>query len=95
MLRKFVIKVCDGTACHVSDSERIIETIQDELNIEIDDTTEDSMFTLTTVACLGCCSLAPVIMINESTHGKLTPPSVRKLLKTYKRVNKEALAVNS
>ena len=48
-------------------------------------TTEDGLFTLSTVACLGCCSLAPVMMINDDTHGRLTPQSVRKLLREYRR----------
>ena len=82
---KYVIRACDGTACHVSDSRMIIETIEDELSIEVGGTTEDGLFTLTTVACVGCCSLAPVIMIKDETHGRLTPASVRKLLRNYKR----------
>lgn len=82
---KYVIKACDGTACHVQNSRMIIDTIQDELGIEVNGTTEDSLFTLQTVACLGCCSLAPVVMINEETHGKLTPQSVRKLLREQRR----------
>ena len=70
---KFVIKACAGTACHVSDSKLIIETIEDELGVEVGGTTEDGLFTLNTVACIGCCSLAPVVMINDETHGRLTP----------------------
>jgi NADH-quinone oxidoreductase subunit E len=82
---KYVIRACAGTACHVSGSKLIIETIQDELGIEVGDTSGDGLFTLNTVACIGCCSLAPVIMINDETHGKLTPASVRKLLRGYRR----------
>ncbi len=82
---KYVIKACAGTACHVSGSKMIIETIEDELGIEVGGTSEDGLFTLNTVACIGCCSLAPVIMINEDTHGRLTPASLRKLLRSYKR----------
>lgn len=85
---KNVIRACAGTACHVSDSKMIIETIQDELGIEVGDTTEDGLFTLFTVACIGCCSLAPVIMINDETHGRLTPALVRKLLKDVRRREK-------
>ena len=76
---KIIIRVCVGTACHVSGAKLIRETIEDELGIEVDDTTEDGLFTLNTVACIGCCSLAPVIMINDDTHGSLTPASVRKV----------------
>jgi len=82
---KYVIRACAGTACHVSGARMIIETIEDELGIEVGDTSEDGLFTFNTVACIGCCSLAPVIMINDDTHGRLTPASLRKLLKVYRR----------
>lgn len=82
---KYVVRVCAGTACHVSGSRLLIETIQDELGIEVDDTTPDGLFTLSTVACLGCCSLAPVMMVNDETHGRLTAASVRKILRGYRR----------
>jgi len=82
---KYVVRACAGTACHVSGAKTIIETIEDELGIEVGDTTEDGLFTLNTVACIGCCSLAPVIMINDDTHGRLTPASLRKLLREYRR----------
>jgi len=82
---KYVIRACAGTACHVSGSKMIIETIEDELGVEVGGTTEDGLFTLNTVACIGCCSLAPVIMINDDTHGRLTPASLRKLLRRYRR----------
>ena len=87
---KYVIKVCDGTACHVQNSQLIIDTIMDELGIEVGGTTGDDLFTLTTVACIGCCSLAPVIMINDDTHGLLTPQSVRKLMRDYRRREQDA-----
>ena len=82
---KYMIRACDGTACHVSDARMIIETIEDELGIEVGGTTEDGLFTLNTVACVGCCSLSPVIMIKDETHGRLTPAFVRKLLRDYRR----------
>ena len=82
---KYVVRACAGTACHVSGSKAIIETIEDELGIEVGGTTEDGLFTLNTVACIGCCSLAPVVMINDDTHGRLTPASLRKLLREYRR----------
>ncbi len=87
---KYLVRACAGTACHVSGSKRIIETIEDELGIEVGDTSEDGLFTLNTVACIGCCSRAPVMMINDETHGRLTPASLRKLLRTYRRREKEA-----
>ncbi len=74
---KYVIMLCQGTACHVNGSQKIEEAIKDELEIEDGETTEDRLFTLNSVACLGCCSLAPVMMIRteegEETYGKLTP----------------------
>ena len=82
---KYVIRACGGTACHVSAADMIIGTIQDELGVEVGDTTDDGVFTLNTVACIGCCSLAPVIMVNEETHGKLTPASVRRIIRQYSR----------
>jgi NADH-quinone oxidoreductase subunit E len=83
-LGKYLIKICDGTACHVNGSERIAGTIEDELQVSGNDTTEDGLFTLQKVACLGCCSLSPVIMINDETYGRLTPKKVQQLLKEYK-----------
>ncbi|MBD3277256.1 MAG: NADH-quinone oxidoreductase subunit NuoE [Candidatus Aegiribacteria sp.] len=82
---RYVIRVCAGTACHVSGARLIRETIEDELGVEEGDTTEDGLFTLNTVACIGCCSLAPVIMVNDDTHGRLTPASVRKILRDYRK----------
>jgi NADH-quinone oxidoreductase subunit E len=82
---KHVIRACVGTACHVSGANMILDAIQDELGVEVGDTTEDGVFTLTTVACIGCCSLSPVIMIDDTTHGKLTPASVRKIFRKYRQ----------
>jgi NADH-quinone oxidoreductase subunit E len=83
-LGKYLVKICDGTACHVNGSERIAGIIEDELQITGNDTTEDGLFTLQKVACLGCCSLSPVIMINDETYGRLNPKKVQQLLKEYK-----------
>ena len=77
--------MCAGTACHVSGSKLLIDTAQDELGVEVGEPTADGLFTLFTVACLGCCSLAPVMMVDEETHGSLTPAAVRKLLRAYRR----------
>ena len=82
---KYVIRICDGTACHVQGSNSLLEVVRDELGIDVGDTTEDGIFTLFSVACLGCCSLAPVVMINEETHGSLTPALLRKLLRGIRR----------
>jgi NADH-quinone oxidoreductase subunit E len=81
---KNIIKVCDGTACHVNASTMIIRAIESELQIGNDETTEDGLFTLQKVACLGCCSLSPVIMINDETYGRLTPKKAQQLLNEYR-----------
>lgn len=78
---KYLIMLCQGTACHVNSSELILETIKDELGIDDGQTTEDGLFSLKCVACLGCCSLSPVMMINEDTYGSLTPDKTKKILK--------------
>lgn len=70
---KYLIMLCQGTACHVNGSERIESAICEELKIKDGETTSDGLFTLKNVACLGCCSLSPVMMINDETYGSLTP----------------------
>ena len=70
---KHLIMLCQGTACHVNGSERVLKAICEELNIEDGGTTADGLFSLKTVACLGCCSLSPVMMVGEDTYGSLTP----------------------
>ena len=84
-LGKHVIRLCKGTACHVLGAETIGQSITDELNVAPDETTEDGVFTYMCVACLGCCSLAPALMIDDQTHGRLTPQTTRKLLRQYRR----------
>ena len=81
----YQIMLCQGTACHVNGAERIRTAITQELGIVNGQTTEDGMFTLNEVACLGCCSLAPVMMINGDTYGKLTPESTIKILRELKK----------
>ncbi|MBE6783171.1 MAG: NADH-quinone oxidoreductase subunit NuoE [Ruminococcaceae bacterium] len=81
---RYLIMLCQGTACHVNGSEKIAKTIKDELGISDGETTDDGLFTLKNVACLGCCSLSPVMMINEETYGSLTPEKVRKILNELK-----------
>ena len=82
---KYLVRLCDGTACHVNDSKTLLDLITDELKLESSDTTDDGLFTVETVACLGCCSIGPVIMVNEEVHGKLTPKIVKRLLKEYQK----------
>ena len=75
-----LISVCRGTACHVRGAPRIFEEITDQLNLDGEGTTEDQKYTVETVACVGCCALAPVMTINEEVHGDLTKQKVRKLV---------------
>ena len=78
---KYLIMSCQGTACHVNGSARISAAISEYLGIKDGETTEDGLFTLENVACLGCCSLAPVIMINGEAYGNLTPDKAVSVLK--------------
>lgn len=82
---KYLIMLCQGTACHVNGSERIEAAIKQELGIDDGETTEDGLFTLKNVACLGCCSLSPVMMINDETYGSLTPEKAVAIINELKR----------
>ena len=82
---KYQIRLCCGTACHVADAPMLLDTLRDELGVEENGTTEDGVFTLSTVACLGCCSLAPVMMIGNETYGRLTPAQARKIIRKIRR----------
>ena len=88
---KHLIMLCKGTACHVNGADHIEEAITEHLNIKDGETTEDGLFTLNNMACLGCCSLAPVMMIHDSdgdeTYGNLTKDMVRQILDDIKRKN--------
>lgn len=83
-LGKYLVRLCDGTACHVNNAKMLRAVIEDTLQLESGDTTEDGLFTLDPVACLGCCSLAPVVMVNDQTHGRLTPKKLRTILRNYR-----------
>lgn len=87
---KHLVKVCHGTACHVSGARDISEALEEELGIANGETTPDRLFTIETVSCLGCCSLAPVIMIGETTHGSLTPQSVKRVIRKVRDAEKPA-----
>jgi len=84
-----IIRVCEGTACHVQGAVDVVEAICDELGVAEGGTTEDGKFTVEPVACLGCCSLAPVIMIDEDTFGRLTPDQARDIVRNYRTVRDE------
>ena len=78
---KYVIHICDGTACHVKGSANIKEALDKMLSLsETKNTTDDMLFTVETVSCLGACGLAPVITINEKVHGQMTPEKAEKLI---------------
>ncbi len=76
----YVISVCLGTACYVKGSEKILETLKDELGIGVGETTEDMKFTLLTTRCLGTCALAPVMTINGKVHSQLTTKKVSNII---------------
>ena len=82
---KYLIRVCHGTACHIAGASKLTDVISRELRIENGQTTEDMLFTLEKVACLGCCALAPVVMINDMTYGKLTPGRFIKIVDEYRK----------
>jgi NADH-quinone oxidoreductase subunit E len=79
------IHVCMGTACHVRGAQLVLEKLERELSIKTGDTTEDMEFSLDEVRCVGCCGLAPVIMVGEDVHGKISQAKVPGMLKKYKK----------
>ncbi len=88
---KYIIRVCDGTACHVRKSDVIIKALQRELGLSSQKkTTDDMLFTLETVACLGTCGLAPVVVVNDEVYGAMTGEKTAALLQEIKEREKEA-----
>ncbi len=79
------INVCVGTACHVRGAQLILEKLERELSISSGDTTQDGDFSLDEVRCVGCCGLAPVIMVGDEFHGKLTQTKIPGVLKKYQK----------
>ncbi len=77
---RYQVRVCRGTACHVNQSSVILQQLSERLGIGIDETSPDERFTLQTVACVGACSLAPVLVVNETSHGRMTPEEAWRLL---------------
>ncbi len=84
---KNLIQICHGTACHLAGAEKITESLQFETKAPAGKTSEDGLFTLEKVACLGCCSLAPVMTINEETFGHLSPDGVRKVIRETRKIS--------
>ncbi|HRX21388.1 MAG TPA: NAD(P)H-dependent oxidoreductase subunit E [Syntrophomonadaceae bacterium] len=80
---RYVFRVCDGTACHIKNSEVLLDQLQQSLGIGSGETTEDGMFSVETVNCLGACALAPVMVVNGKVYGKVTPGDVGKIIKEY------------
>jgi NADH:ubiquinone oxidoreductase subunit E len=80
---RHIIRVCTGTACHVQGAPRVLQEIQERLEISSDETTADGQFSLEHVHCVGTCSLAPVVVVDAETHSHLKPSKVRALLKQY------------
>jgi NADH-quinone oxidoreductase subunit E len=79
-----LISICRGTACHVQGAEKIADMLKAELGVGDGETTQDRMFTVQSVRCLGCCSLAPAIMIDRQAYGPVTPTVLRRLVKEYR-----------
>lgn len=79
-----IVRVCCGTACHVRGAERVSSKFKEVLKVPVGETTEDRNFTLEQVACIGACSLAPAVMVNDEVHGKVTPDEAVTILDQYK-----------
>ena len=82
---KHTINVCTGTACHVRGSSKIIDALSEKLHISEGETTDDLLFTLEAVRCLGCCASGPVITVNQETHGGLNSSSASKIIEDYEK----------
>lgn len=88
---KYVIKFCDGTACHVRGSVPILEKVRSELGVnEKKKTTDDQMFTVETVSCLGACGLAPVMTVNDEVHPSMTPDKALEVIRSIKEKEESA-----
>ena len=81
---KHTIRVCLGTACHVRGVGNVLSALQNALDVDVGNTTADGLFTLETLRCLGTCSLAPVMMVDEAVHGRLNPETVQDVIQTYR-----------
>lgn len=81
---KYVCSVCLGTACYVKGSQKVLDALTEELNVEVGGTSEDGLFTVQATRCLGACGLAPVMMINDEVYGRLTADQVPGILAKYK-----------
>ena len=82
-----IIGVCLGTACYVKNSQSVLEALEETLGIAEGKTTEDGMFSLDATRCLGCCGLAPVMMIGDRVYGRLTPDDIPGIIEDFRREN--------
>ncbi len=80
---RHVVSVCLGTACHVRGGPRIMDKVEESLNIKAGETTQDMRFTVERVNCLGCCALGPVVVVDKDYYGKVAPAKVKEVLKSY------------
>jgi len=88
-LGKHPVKVCMGTACHLAGGKLVLEAMARELDIEVSGITPDHDFSLDRVACIGCCALAPVVVIDDSVYPRMTPPKVEEVLVSVKPASQE------
>lgn len=91
---KHLITVCLGTACHVRGGPRILEEVERRLDIKAGETTEDKLFTLETVNCLGCCAIGPIVVVDDEYYGEMTIRKVDPILKRYIKANSQATSAN-
>jgi NADH:ubiquinone oxidoreductase subunit E len=80
---KYIIRVCLGTACYVKGSKQILDHLQRELNVEVGGITRDRKYSLEAVRCLGCCSLAPAIVVDQDTHALVDPSEAIRIVRSY------------
>lgn len=90
-----IVRVCMGTACHVLGAQSLLDKLSRELGINSGETTSDGIFSLESVYCLGCCALAPVMIIDEDVYGNMTAAKVNKILRKYRKSNKNNSKKNS
>lgn len=85
---KYPISVCTGTACYVRGAEKILEALQKELGLKLGGVTEDGLFSLDSLRCVGACGLAPVMLVGKDVHGKVKPEDIKKIIENYKNLEK-------
>lgn len=85
---KYPISICTGTACYVRGAEKILEALQKELGLKLGGVTEDGLFSLDSLRCVGACGLAPVMLVGKDVHGKVKPEDVKKIIENYKNLEK-------